>query len=178
MSRGKSTRGRWLLAACLRLNGVASGPNLWQSANMRRTLQSVLFLVLLLASLPLATRPVFAAETPMSAEEFDAYTLGKTLTYGVGGDPYGVEEYLPGKQVRWSFVGDECRNGSWYDVASAEGPQICFVYEDRPDDPQCWYFFATGTGLLARFASDPASTLAEVNQSQTSMPCPGPDLGV
>ena len=141
-------------------------------------LTSVCVAVSLLVGPLLCVQPVSAAESPMSADAFDAYTRGKTLTYGVGGDPYGMEEYLPGKQVLWSFVGDECRKGIWHEVATAEGPQICFIYEDRPDDPQCWYFFATGTGLLARFASDPASTLAEVTQSPVPMPCPGPDLGV
>ncbi len=38
----------------------------------------------------------FAAETPMSGAEFEAYATGRTLTYAERGVIYGIEEYLPG----------------------------------------------------------------------------------
>ena len=115
----------------------------------------------------------------MSGAEFEAYTAGKTLTYGIGGDAYGVEQYLPGRRVMWSFVGDECRAGTWYENATSAETQICFVYEYLPNDAQCWSFYATGTGLSARFVSDSSTTeLTEVQQSPIGLNCPGPDLGV
>ncbi len=115
-----------------------------------------------------------AAETPMSADQFEAYTTGKTLTYGLGGQAYGVEEYLPGRQVIWQFVGEQCRRGVWYEEAG----QICFVYEHDPT-PQCWSFFQTDRGIRARFAGDPpGADLVEVERSSRPMICPGPEVGV
>ncbi|MFU8883600.1 MAG: hypothetical protein ACNA7Q_14640, partial [Rhodobacterales bacterium] len=40
----------------------------------------------------------------MSAEAFDSYTRGQTFTYGAGAEPYGAEEYLDNRRVRWSFL--------------------------------------------------------------------------
>ncbi|SNX69109.1 hypothetical protein SAMN05878503_10396 [Cereibacter ovatus] len=117
--------------------------------------------------------PGWAAE-PMTAEEFDAYTLGKTLSYAIGGQIYGAEQYLSGRRVIWAFKGQECTRGIWYD----EGGQICFVYE-HDGAPQCWTFYRQPDGLRARFEGDPAGTeLSEVEQSRTILICAGPDVGV
>lgn len=117
--------------------------------------------------------PAFAQQ-PMSAAEFEAYATGKTLTYGLGGVVYGVEQYLPGRRVLWAFEGDICRDGYWYE---ADG-EICFVYEDEPT-PQCWIFTLSDTGLRARFTGDPdGADLSEVEQSATPLVCAGPDVGV
>lgn len=114
------------------------------------------------------------AQAALTAEEFDAYTLGKTLTYSQGGEQFGIEQYLKDRKVRWAFTDGECREGRWY----AKDDLICFVYED-PNDPQCWSFFLSGSGLKARFMNDPAGTeLSEVQQSQGPMACAGPDVGV
>lgn len=128
-------------------------------------------LLLALVAGPLAA----ASQAKLTAEEFEAYTTGKVLTYGVAGEPYGIEQYLPGRKVIWAFVGDECRTGSWYE----QGDLICFLYEDRIDDPQCWSFFLGADGLSAQFDGDESgSKLVEVQQSSGPMSCPGPDLGV
>ncbi|MEL6523326.1 MAG: hypothetical protein AAFQ66_20300 [Pseudomonadota bacterium] len=114
------------------------------------------------------------AEEPMSAEEFDAYTQGKTLYFYNNGQAYGVEQYLPNRRVRWSFLDGQCKDGSWYQ----EGQFICFLYEDR-DDPQCWTFFRQGTGLRALFENDPQATeLYEAGNADDDMLCLGPDVGV
>ncbi|MBS0126111.1 hypothetical protein [Thetidibacter halocola] len=114
------------------------------------------------------------AAEPMSAKEFERYVTGKTLYYGLSGQAYGVEEYLPDRQVRWSFLDGKCKEGFWYEEAG----QICFVYEDTPD-PQCWTFYAEGDKLRAVFQDDPASTvLYEANQDRKPMLCYGPDVGV
>ena len=115
-----------------------------------------------------------AAETRMTAAEFDAYTRGKTFYYGSAGSPYGGEEYLEGRRVRWSFLDGDCKDGQWYEEAGL----ICFVYDDNPD-PQCWSFERAASGLVARFQNDPSqSLLYEVEQSGEPLLCLGPKIGV
>lgn len=112
---------------------------------------------------------------PMTAEEFDAYVTGRTLTYGIGGRVYGIEQYLSGRRVLWAFTGEECREGVWY----PQGEEICFVYDYAPDDPQCWLFWEGRDGLIARFTGPGMMTeLVEVEQSREPMSCAGPSIGV
>jgi hypothetical protein len=121
----------------------------------------------------LAANSAFA-QTPMSAEAFDAYTKGKTLYYGFDGEAYGVERYLEGRRVIWSFLDGDCKNGVWYEEAG----QICFVYVDWAD-PQCWSFMETPGGLIAQFENNPDATeLYEANDIGEDMLCYGPDVGV
>ena len=87
---------------------------------------------------------------------------------------YGAEQYLPGRNVRWAFKGDICRNGSWYEQAGL----ICFVYEHDPG-PQCWNFWRQDGRLTGLFIGDGfGSELSEVAQSPDPLACAGPDLGV
>ncbi|WP_226779172.1 hypothetical protein [Oceaniglobus trochenteri] len=128
--------------------------------------------------LPLAFLALFtgvaSAQAPMTAAEFDAYTQGKTLFFEAGGLSYGVEEYLPGRKVRWSFLDGDCKEGSWY----PSGAQICFEYEDGTG-PQCWTFFRDTGGLRAIFqGDDPQTALYEARQSDEPMVCLGPKIGV
>lgn len=114
------------------------------------------------------------ADTAMSGPEFDAYTRDKTFYFAEAGQPYGAEEYLPDRRVRWSFLDGRCKDGQWYEQAG----QICFVYEDNPD-PQCWSFFDNPAGLVARFEGASGGTvLYETRQSDQPMMCLGPDVGV
>ncbi|MDZ4135335.1 MAG: hypothetical protein U1D06_07030 [Paracoccaceae bacterium] len=114
------------------------------------------------------------AQTQLSAEDFEAYATGKTLTYAIGGQVYGTEQYLPGRRVLWAFSGDTCRKGRWYEDAG----KICFVYE-HDSTPQCWTFQQGDDGLRARFTQDPASAeLSEVAQTPEPLICSGPDVGV
>lgn len=111
----------------------------------------------------------------MTAEAFDRYTQGKTFYYGAGGQPYGVEEYLDNRRVRWSFLDGQCKDGTWYE----ENGQICFVYEDL-GSPQCWSFYLGAGGLVARFEnqSGGGTELYEVETSGEPMQCLGPEIGV
>jgi hypothetical protein len=112
---------------------------------------------------------------PLTGAAFEAYTTGRTLTYALGGQVFGTEQYLPGRRVMWAFAEDRCQRGTWYEEAEF----ICFVYEDEPGNPQCWTFHLDDGRLLARFAGDaPGSELAEVAQSDKPLNCPGPDVGV
>ncbi|EAQ23535.1 MULTISPECIES: hypothetical protein [unclassified Roseovarius] len=127
--------------------------------------------LILLAALTGLAHPVAAQ---MSAAEFDAYTRGQTFYYGAGGTPYGGEEYLSDRRVRWSFLDGECQDGRWYEDSGL----ICFVYDNRPD-PQCWSFERTDRGLIARFSGDQSmSELYEVKRSDAPLMCLGPDIGV
>lgn len=111
----------------------------------------------------------------MTAEEFDALTRGQTFYYGTAGAaPYGAEEYLDDRRVRWSFLDGECVDGYWYEEAGL----ICFVYENRPD-PQCWSFDRSGGRMVARFAGETAmAELYELRRSLEPLWCLGPRIGV
>lgn len=114
------------------------------------------------------------AETPMTADEFAAYAIGKTLTYSVDGQVYGAEQYLPNNQVIWAFKDDQCADGVWYEDAGL----ICFVYENN-SAPQCWNFYLGEMGMRAEYVGDDAgSPLSEVDQSAIPLSCAGPDVGV
>ncbi len=150
--------------------GMVQAPGLWQSGVMRLILSR---LVLAAAAVALVTAwPAWAGQT-MSAEAFDRYTQGKTFYYGSRGAPYGAEEYLENRRVRWSFLDGRCQEGEWYE----ESELICFVYENQ-SEPQCWSFEIGAQGLIARFENDPAQTeLYEVEQSDEPLYCMGPDVG-
>lgn len=122
-----------------------------------------------------ATGLASLASAQMGAEEFDALTRGQTFYYGVNGsEPYGAEEYLDNRRVRWSFLDGECVEGSWYEEAG----RICFVYENRPE-PQCWIFDRTGGRLVARFDGETTTTdLYELHRSPEPLWCLGPRIGV
>ncbi len=128
----------------------------------------------LLAACLAAAAPALAAQNPMTASEFEAYTTGKTLHFYSQGQAYGVEEYRENRQVTWSFLDGRCREGVWY----PQEDQICFVYEDNPT-PQCWTFYREGSGLRALFEGRETGTeLYEAGEADEPMLCLGPDVGV
>jgi len=128
---------------------------------------AVLSLTLLLAA-PLA------AQSVMTAEEFDNYTRGKTLFYAQSGQTYGAERYLENRRVEWSFLDGECKQGSWYE----DNGLICFTYDDTPA-PQCWSFSASARGLIAKFENNlDTSELYEAQDSDKEFTCLGPKIGV
>lgn len=114
------------------------------------------------------------AETLLDGAGFEARVTGQTLAFESGGQPYGFEQYLPGRRVLWSFVGGECRAGRWYEP---DPGRICFVYEHDPG-PQCWSFFDDDGRIRARFeGAQPGSDLVETRRSAAPLNCPGPDVG-
>ena len=126
------------------------------------------------AVLALITAAPLAAQTTMTAKEFEAYTSGKTLFYNSNGQTYGAERYLEGRRVEWSFLDGECKPGQWYEDTG----QICFTYDDNPD-AQCWTFQLGNGGLIARFENDPATTeLYEAEDTDEKLLCLGPKIGV
>jgi len=130
-------------------------------------------MIRLVLALMLAATPVLA-ETPLDADGFDAAVTGRTLIYGTEAGPYGIEEYLPGRRVRWSFLDGDCVEGRWY----PQGDAICFAYEGRAND-ECWHFFREAGRLGARPTSAPQSTpLYVIADSPEPMICRGPRIGV
>ncbi|MGB0660207.1 MAG: hypothetical protein ACPGNV_08490 [Mangrovicoccus sp.] len=119
--------------------------------------------------------PAMAGEKrPITAAQFEAYVQGRTLTYAENGEVYGIEQYLPGRRVVWSFLNDDCVEGVWYE---SEG-QICFLYQGDVGE-QCWQFYASENGLGALTDGDDDSLfLYEVQHSSQNMTCPGPMVGV
>jgi hypothetical protein len=114
------------------------------------------------------------AETPVTAPAFEAHVTGKTITYRQFDYVFGIEEYLPGRQVRWSVAPGLCQYGIWY----PQGDDICFVYEDDPT-PHCWTFWLRGGALVALSTDDaPGNELYETDRNDRGLDCPGPDLGV
>ncbi len=126
-------------------------------------------IVLVLCGLAHPTR----AEPAMTADAFDAFTRGKTMTWSDGGAAYGVEQYLPDRRVRWTIIGDTCVTGHWY----AEADLICFQYEHR-EGPACWTIRQTGDTLVAVDIDDPQGLLpVTVAETDAPLACFGPEVG-
>lgn len=124
-------------------------------------------------ALVLLATPALADPT-LTAEEFDALTQGRTMSWAEFGSVYGVEQYLPGRKVRWTVLGDDCKTGHWY----PDGTAICFLYEDDID-PYCWEITASGNGLRARFTTEaPGREPVVVEDTTEEMACFGPKVGV
>jgi hypothetical protein len=114
------------------------------------------------------------AETPLTAEQFEAHVEGRTITYRQFDYLFGIEEYLADRKVRWSVAPNLCQYGTWY----PEGDNICFVYEDSPV-PACWTFWLRDSALVALSVNAlPGEELHEVENTTEPLPCPGPDVGV
>jgi hypothetical protein len=124
-------------------------------------------------AISLLTSPVFAQEF-MSPDEFQSYANGKTLYFAQQGQPYGVEQYLPGQQSIWQYADGTCAHGLWY----AREEQICFIYEGDSTE-QCWRFLRKGDGFAARAnGREPAADLDVIWRDEVPIQCTAPDLGV
>lgn len=112
---------------------------------------------------------VAAAETPISAEDFEAHVEGRTLTFEAGGQPYGIERYMTGRRVLWSVFDNHCAIGKWY----PDGEAICFLYDTAPDDPQCWFVYLEGDRLKTVLVDDlEGEALYEARESTEELICP------
>ncbi|MCU0904150.1 MAG: hypothetical protein MUE83_09785 [Tabrizicola sp.] len=114
------------------------------------------------------------AQTPMPPEDFDAWSLGKTLDYSVAGQVYGSEAYFPNRRVRDADTGGPCRDGYWY----ADGDAVCFVYP--PDaGAHCWLYWRDGETVFAKpVTAGPDEAAQTVTEAAGPLACPGPQVGV
>lgn len=117
---------------------------------------------------------VARAQTLMTADEFDAFSRGKTLDYSVNGRIWGSETYGPDRKTLDADVGGPCLEGRWF----AEGDAICFVYPAR-DGQHCWQYWRVGDAVFARpLSAAPGDPPQRVTVASGPLACPGPDVGV
>ena len=126
-----------------------------------------------IVALLLAAAPALA-QTPLTAEEFEAFSIGKTLDYATHGQLYGSEMHLPGRKTRDADTGEACHDGIWF----PRGEAICFVYDGDPVQ-HCWTFWREDGEVMARPAnSAPDAAPSVVTIAKTPLVCPGPEVGV
>ena len=114
------------------------------------------------------------AQTLMTSDEYEAWSMGQTLDYAIDGAVYGSERHLPGRKTLDAGLGEPCTEGLWF----AQGDAICFVYAAH-DATHCWHFWREGDQVLAKpVGEDPGAAPREVTVSPTQLSCPGPDVGV
>lgn len=114
------------------------------------------------------------AQTFMTADDYEAWSMGQTLDYAIDGAVYGAERHLPGRKTLDADLGEPCTEGLWF----PEGDAICFIY-DGSDATHCWHFWREGDQVLAKpVGEDPEAAPREVTVSKTQLACPGPDVGV
>jgi hypothetical protein len=121
---------------------------------------------LVLALTLLGTTAALAEDAPLTADQFDALTLGTTFDTYDSGTIYGIEKFLPGRRSIWQDA-SRCMYGTWAQV----GDQICFTYEDDPANPDCWTYFDTEKGIIAYLNGDKANAPITLLPSVTKMTC-------
>jgi len=102
------------------------------------------------------------AQEGMTAQEFDAYVTGRTITFSTPLNPtFGVERYLPGRRVMWSTFDGTCQYGVWFESKG----DICFRYEGDPEH-KCWTIYAESDGLRGVFTTRPNTTVIYENPAR------------
>lgn len=116
-----------------------------------------------------------AAETVVAPDAFERLAEGRTLHFTLDGQPFGAEQFFPGRRTLWRYAEEGCQRGVW----RAEGERICFAYEGL-DGPICWRFVDTGAGHVAALVENGAETGLRLQLDRIDaapLPCPGPDVG-
>lgn len=94
------------------------------------------------------------AQDYIAPEDAIAELSNQTFLFSLKGQaPYGMETYLSGNRVIWTFLDGECISGVW----AIEETDICYTYQGDPT-PKCWQFLQLDEGLGAVFKNDPNST--------------------
>lgn len=130
---------------------------------------------MLAAALIAANLASGARAQPVSPDEFEAFSAGRTLHFTLDGQRFGAEHFLPGRRTLWRFDGGPCLDGIWH----SEGDRICFVYADDPA-AQCWHFLRDGARLRAVLVEDGQETdfaLDFSHADKAPLDCQGPDVG-
>jgi hypothetical protein len=106
----------------------------------------------------------------MTAEAFESFAGSRTLHFERDGQPFGAEQYFPGRRSLWRFADGRCEEGRWW----GEGPLICFRYGEGP--AQCWLF----SGPVGRFTAESVDSGLKLRLDRVDeqpLACPGPDVG-
>jgi hypothetical protein len=115
-----------------------------------------------------------AAQGVVAPEEFEARSLGRTLYFSLSGEPFGAEQYLPGRRSLWRFRGGACVEGSWV----ARGEALCFTYDGEAGS-HCWRLRDGPEGLSAYLVEGGAEAGLRLDLDRVDtapLPCPGRDL--
>lgn len=134
---------------------------------MRRALA----LILGLAALP-------AGAAPLDPASFEAMAEGHTLHFSRGGEPFGAEQYFPGRRSLWQYPDGTCAEGNWW----PEGDRVCFSY-GAGAERECWSFETGAQGLSVRLVEGSGGApvgellLDLAGIDRTPLDCPGPDVG-
>ncbi len=124
------------------------------------------------AALVVATPLAAHAQTRIPPEAFLAAVQGKTVTFHdyPSGLLVGTEEFLSPKLSVWRMEGRGCVYGQ---ITTPNG-QICFLYDDDPDDvPVCWWTFQHEGRLMVRLANFNRREIQEVRSiTEDGLNCP------
>lgn len=120
----------------------------------------------ILALAAIAASSVHAEDAPLTADQFDALTMGTTFDTYSSGSIYGIEKFLPGRRSLWQDA-DRCMYGTWAQV----GDQICFTYEDDPSNPDCWAYFKTEDSIIGYLDGDETIAPITLLPSVSRMTC-------
>lgn len=100
--------------------------------------------------LPLQSPGAALHDPALTAEAFDALTLGRTFdTHDANAGLYGIESFYPNRQVVWQDA-EGCALGHWY----SDGPQICFEYQGGSNNPICWSYHDRNGWIMGWFHGD------------------------
>lgn len=129
-----------------------------------------------LALIACLTASPLTAQDYLTGEEFEEFSTGGTFIFTYPGqDAYGIELYLPNRQVIWAITGSECVEGTWYEPEPAV---ICFDYPQAYGGVhQCWRQRREGDVLIGEYLNDPSDPPVTMAATDIEMPCLLPYLG-
>jgi hypothetical protein len=118
---------------------------------------------------------IAAAETPMTAEDFEAYVGTSTITYDYGEGLFGQADYHANRTLSWAFEGEPCMTGKWY----PDGDHLCFVFQDDPEASACWNFYKRENSIFGRTVGrEDEVEIFGVEKSALPLICDVPEVGV
>lgn len=112
-----------------------------------------------------------AAQTLISPDAFLDAVVGKTVTFHEihSGIPVGTEQFLSRTLTAWRRTGEGCVYGQ----VTTLGGQICFLYDNDPDGPVCWWPFLHDGDLLVRLATLRDSEIQRISSiTDDDLECP------
>ncbi|MCK0167769.1 hypothetical protein MWU52_09445 [Jannaschia sp. S6380] len=108
----------------------------------------------------LLASPAGGVERVVTPEAFLDLVAGQTVSFALAtdGSLVGVERFVDRKRSVWTRADGTCALGT----ISVHGAKICFVYDDTPGRPSCWWPFEEEGELYVR-----STRTAEVQWAKT-----------